>query len=103
MPKDPLETVLMLQILKYLIAGIGLFGAYFQAHKAITNKKEENTWISWGTAAILLYWSFYYTQSILGGLVMSHQIWVRVGVFLSVCLPTARGIEIWKKWRAGRK
>lgn len=94
---DPLEDVIILQLLKYAIAFVALVGAWFHFLGITRLKGTGRAWITWGFALILLYWAFYYIQSILGALVLSHQIWVRVGVFLVCSLITACGVEAWKR------
>ena len=98
---DPLEDVIILNIVKYAIALVGIIGAGFHFARYTQIKGTGREWITFGFGVILTYWSFYYLRSSIGlDLGMTHQIWVRIGIFLTVCLITDCGIEAW--WR-GRK
>lgn len=99
---DPLESVIILQLIKYFIAAVGLLGAVFQTMRAIKLKGSGREWITWGFAFIQFYWAFYYIQSLLGGIVMGHQIWVRIGIFVACSLITSCGIEAWKRGKYGK-
>lgn len=87
-----LEGILFLNIMKYLMVVAGLFMFVIYSILARRYKGQICAPIKWIIAGLGLYWAFYYFQSILGGLLPAHQIWVRSPLFVTLTAFTAMGI-----------
>lgn len=87
-----MESSVIMQILKYIIAGAGLVTCVVYASLARRHKGTPIAIIDWMIAGIGLYWAFYYVQSILGGLVTPHQVWVRSPLLVTLALFIAKGL-----------
>ena len=84
-----IESNIILNIMKYLIVAASLLMAYAEFRQAISLKGKPYAWAKWALGAMGIYWAFYYVQSILGGLITSHQIWVRSPLLLTISLIAA--------------
>lgn len=84
------ESNIVLNVMKYLIVAIALLMAYAEIRQAIRMKGVYGHWVKWGLGLMGLYWAFYYTRSIIGiELGMTHQIWVRSPLLLTLALVAA--------------
>lgn len=84
-----IESNIVLNVMKYCIVAVSLLMAYAEIRQAIRMKGVYGHWVKWALGLMGVYWAFYYTQSILGGLLSSHQIWVRSPLLLTLALVAA--------------
>ena len=92
---DALEGIIVLQIFKYLIAITGIAIGILYTILAIRYRGQACAIPKWVIAIMGFYWSFYYIQSILGGILASHQIWVRSPLFVTLMAILFMG---WLSW-----
>ena len=94
-----IEGNLILNIMKYIIASAGLVVAL--VWWLVTRKFRQSAYkvLFWMVFCIGIYWAFYYVQSILGGFVVPHQIWVRAPILLSLGLFIGLGIALLKEMK----
>lgn len=84
-----IESNIVLNVMKYCIVAVSLLMAYAEIRQAIRMKGVYGRWVKWALGLMGIYWAFYYTQSIFGGLLASHQIWVRSPLLLTLALVAA--------------
>lgn len=94
-----IESSLVLNVMKYFIAAVGLLMAYAEMRQALRLKNVPYAWVKWGLGIMGIYWAFYYTMSIVGSPLASHQIWVRSPLLLTLSLITAGAILSLKRGR----
>ena len=87
-----IESNIILNVMKYLIVAASLVMCYAEIMQAVKYRHQPWSWVKWALGGMALYWAFYYTQSILGGLLSSHQIWVRSPLLLTISLVAANAI-----------
>ncbi len=94
---DPLESVWMLEFLKYLVAGAGLGIGIIYTKLAIRYKGFICAYPKWVLAILGFYWCGYYIRSILNIGISSHQIWVRSPLFVTLAAILFMGIlSLWR-------
>ena len=86
------ENSVVLNLMKYCIVAVALVLAYVETRRAISMRGTGYGWIFWSLSFIGVYWAFYYTQSILGGLIPAHQVWVRSPLLITLALVAAGAI-----------
>lgn len=87
-----IESNIILNVMKYFIVAAALIMAYAEVMQALKYRREPWSWVKWALGIMALYWAFYYLQSILGGIISSHQIWVRSPLLLTISLVGANAI-----------
>ena len=92
-----LEENVILIGMKWAIAimGLGLTGIWLMAFKNFRNSAYRCIFML--KALVGLFWAFYYFQSLIGGIVTAHQIWVRAGILITLSASIAIGIAFLKE------
>lgn len=87
-----LEENVILIFLKYVIAvlGLGLVATWLMAYRRFKDSAYRVIFLI--KAFVGAYWTFYYVQSITGGFVLAHQVWVRAGILVTLAASIAIGI-----------
>jgi len=94
---DPLEGALVPEMFKYLLVLAGLSLGVVYTILAIRYKGYACEIPKWVIAICGFYWAFYYLQSILGGILAAHQIWVRSPLFITLIAVLLMGIlSLWR-------
>ena len=85
-----MELGWMYELEKLVIVIVGLLMAYAEWSQAI---KYRRSWVKWGLGAMGIYWSIYYTYSLIRTVFdmpfPEHRIFVRAGVLLTISLVTS--------------
>jgi hypothetical protein len=93
---DP-DSIIILEVFKYLMVLAGL--ALGVVYGILTYRYRKFTCaIPKGVISFIgFYWVFYYMQSIFGGILPAHQIWVRSPLFVTLMAMLFMGIlSLWK-------
>jgi hypothetical protein len=78
---------------KYLLIAVGIVNTILYAKLAWSYRKEPCGIIKLGISIMGFYWGFYYIQSFFTNpILVGHQVFVRVPLFLTLVLFTALGI-----------
>lgn len=89
------------EIEKFAIVIVGLIMAYAELKQGLLYRKR---WIKFGLAFMGLYWSVYYTYSllrdVLGWTFAEHQIFVRSGILLTLSLVASSAWTTLKELRS---
>lgn len=94
---DPLESVWMLELLKYLVAACGLGIGIIYMKLAIRYKRYTCAIPKWILSFLGFYWCGYYVRSILDVGISSHQVWVRSPLFVTLAAILFMGIlSLWR-------
>ena len=96
-----LEDSVILNAMKWVVAMAGLLLAGVWYTVFVKIKDTAYRVIFALVAFIGIFWAFYYAQSIAGGLVLVHQIWVRVGILVTLSLFIAVGLALLRERRNG--
>ena len=95
------ESNLILNVMKFLIIIASLVMAYAEIRQAVRLRGSGYAWVKWALGVMGLYWAFYYTRSIIGvDIGLTHQIWVRSPLLLTISFVAAGAIL---SLRRGRK
>lgn len=94
-------TDILYELIKAMIIIAGIIMAYAEFSQAIIYKKS---WVKWGLGFIGIYWSIYYTYSLVqatmpGLRLPSHQIFVRSGILLTISFVAAGAIMTLKTYK----
>ncbi len=89
---DPLETMFIPILFKYLILVVGLAVGAVYSILTFKYRGQACSYPKGVIAFIGFYWALYYLQSILGGVLSAHQIWVRSPLFVTLSAILFMGI-----------
>lgn len=96
---DPMESLLIPIIFKYLIAIVGLLIGLVYSKLFLIYRGQSCSIPKFVLAFLGFYWCFYYAQSILvvGGIFQAHQIWVRSPLFVTLTAILFMGLlSLWR-------
>jgi len=88
-----IESSVILNMMKFAIVAVALLMAYAEIRQAIKIKGCGYAWVKWWLGVMGIYWAAYYTRSLFGvDLGMTHQVWVRSPILLTLSLVAAGAI-----------
>lgn len=95
------ESSVILYIMKFAIVAVALLMAYAEIRQALRLKGSGYAWVKWCLGIMGLYWAVYYLRSIIGfELGITHQIWVRSPLLLTLAFVAAGAILSLRRGRS---
>jgi len=98
-----MESNIILTIMKYIIAVAGIVVAFVWYLVARKFRHSEYIVVFWLVFVVGLYWSLYYSWSIIRTILdipfLGHQIWVRAPILLTLGILIGLGIARLKEIR----